>query len=125
METASFFVWFCLEITLAPGEELLVSDSVFNFTNEDLDMGNVHFLFLRSSHLYDFCISQRLRDEPPQTVMKPVDQTVRDTQQPGPLLQLRVCTQLPLQFPSLRHSEHSNTQLSLTLGLRLSPSRGR
>ena len=45
-----------------------------------------------------------------------------DTQHPGPPLLLRVCAQLPLQFLSLCHSEHSSTQLSLTLGLRLSPS---
>ena len=42
----------------------------------------------------------------------------------APLL-LRVCAQLPLQFPSLCPSEHSSTQPSLTLGLRLSPSERR
>ena len=48
-----------------------------------------------------------------------------DTQHPGPPLLLRVCSQLPLQFLSLCHSEHSSTQPSLTLGLRLSPSGSR
>ena len=38
---------------------------VFNFTNKELSMGNIHFLFLCFSHLYVFCINQRLRDKQP------------------------------------------------------------
>lgn len=39
-----------------------------------------------------------------------------------PLVLLRVCAQLPLQFLPLCHSEQSSTQPNLSLGLRLSPS---
>ena len=78
-------------------------------------MGNIRFLSLCFSHLYVFCINQRLRDKQPQALLEP--QWIQ-----APLL-LRVCAQLPLQFLSLLcHSEHSSTQSSLTLGLGLSPS---
>lgn len=38
---------------------------VFGFTDEELSVGNIHFLFLCFSHLYVFCMNQRLRDKQP------------------------------------------------------------
>lgn len=51
-------------ITLNVDKELLVSDSIFNFTSEEFGMGNVH-LFLCMSHWNDFYINQKLRDKQP------------------------------------------------------------
>ena len=79
---------------------------------KELGMGNI--LFLCFSHLYVFCINQRLRDKQPQALLEP--QCIQA------LSLLRVCAQLPMQFLSLCHPEHSSTQPSLTPGLRLSPS---
>ena len=82
-------------------------------------MGNLDVLFSGPSHLYEFCINQRLKDRTPQTGPQSgsESQTLRIQ---APLL-LRVSVSSPCDS-LLCVSQHNSTQPSLTPGLRLSSS---
>ena len=96
-----------------------MSYSFVKLTNESWVWG----IFTSGSHALGICmsfVSTRDWETKHHSLCHRVNQIVRRSA-PRPRC-CSECVQLPLQFPSLCHSEHSSTQPSLTLGLRLSSS---
>ena len=109
------FPWLSCEITVTLHEELQMSYG-FSFLYENPDVTTSPSCSAQTTCL--IFINQR------NTGIHSTDcgDAKVDDQKSDFLLLLRVCAQLPLWFVPLCHPEHSSTQPSLTLALRLSAS---